>query len=99
MLDTTLLCMNREIIVSFHNSNGLKSRDGKNITHLMIAGSDRNFIKAEGRIQDDSLIIPVKAGINPKWIRLGWDQFGNHNLVNRHGIPAVPFEEEVQEML
>lgn len=90
---------NREIIVSFHNNNGLKSRDGKNITHLMIAGSDRNFIKAEGRIQDDSLIIPVKAGINPKWIRLGWDQFGNHNLVNRHGIPAVPFEEEVQEML
>ncbi len=87
---------NNEIIVSFHNSNGLKTRDGKAITHLMISESDRNFLKTEGRIQDDTLIIPVKKGMVPNWIRLGWDQSGNHNLVNCRGIPVAPFEEEVQ---
>ena len=85
------------IIVSFHNSNGLRSRDGKAITHLMIAESDRNFLKAEGWIQENALIVPVKKGMVPKWIRLGWDQFGNHNLVNRRGIPVLPFEEEIQK--
>ena len=85
------------IIVSFHNSNGLRSRDGKAITHLMIAESDRNFLKAEGWIQENALIIPVKKGMVPKWIRLGWDQFGNHNLVNCRGIPVLPFEEEIQK--
>ena len=62
----------------------------------MISESDRNFLKTEGRIQDDTLIIPVKKGMVPNWIRLGWDQSGNHNLVNCRGIPVAPFEEEVQ---
>ena len=85
------------IIVSFHNSNGLRLRDGKTITHLMIAESDRNFRKTEGWIQENTLIVPVKNGMVPKWIRLGWDQAGNHNLVNRRGIPVLPFEEEIQK--
>lgn len=54
-------------------------------------------MKSDGWIQEDTLILPVKAGMVPKWIRLGWDQAGNHNLVNRLGVPAEPFEEEIQK--
>ena len=86
-----------EIIVSFHNGNGLRSRDGKPISYLAIAGADRNFVNADGRIRGDTLVLPVKKGMVPKWIRLGWDQCGNHNLVNASGVPAEPFEEEIQK--
>ena len=88
---------NDKIIVSFHNASGLRSRDGKPISFLSIAGADRYFVKSDGWIQEDTLILPVKAGMVPKWIRLGWDQSGNHNLVNCLGVPAEPFEEEIQK--
>ena len=54
-------------------------------------------MNADGRIRGDTLVLPVKKGMVPKWIRLGWDQCGNHNLVNASGVPAEPFEEEIQK--
>ena len=54
-------------------------------------------MKSDGWIQEDTLILSVKKGMVPKWIRLGWDQSGNHTLVNCLGVPAEPFEEEIQK--
>ena len=42
-----------------HASDGLKSRDGKDLTHFEIAGADGKFVPAKALIDGGSVIVPV----------------------------------------
>ena len=75
--------------IEFDHANGLKTRNGKGVSHLMLAGADGKFHPATGEIRDGRLIVRSAEVPLPKLIRFGWDKLANPNLVNRAaGTPA-----------
>ena len=78
--------------MEFADPNGLKSRDGKPLNHLEIAGKDGIFHQAEGTIDHERLIIASPLVPEPVSVRFGWHKLANPNLVNRCGVPAAPFK-------
>lgn len=83
-------------IVEFDHANGLKTRDGKSVSHLMLAGKDNTFHPATGVIEADKLIVTSERVAEPHRLRFGWDKLANPNLVNRKGVPAAPFDTAVK---
>lgn len=84
-----------EVVVEFDHANGLKTRDGREVSHLMLAGADGKFHAATGTIRNDRLIVRSPEVPAPVQIRFGWDKLANPNLVNRAGVPAAPFEKRL----
>jgi sialate O-acetylesterase len=81
--------------ISFENAEGgLSSRDGKQLTDFSIAGNDGKFIPAEAVIQGDKVLVSSSLIDHPSAVRFAWDEAARPNLVNRSGLPAVPFKTE-----
>jgi len=82
----------RTVRVSFdHAEGGLASRDGQPLTWFEIAGADGRFVKAEARIDGETVVVSSPSVAEPKAVRLGWGMEAQPNLVNRAGLPASPF--------
>ncbi len=82
--------------ISFnHTGNGLTAKDGS-LSGFVIAGKDRNFIKAQAIIDGNEVIVSSSKVPNPVAVRYAW---ANHpdgcNLYNKSGgeayLPASPF--------
>ena len=86
----------RKFIVEFDHANGLTTRDGKPVSHLMLAGKDKLFHPATAVIEDDKLIVTSERVAEPQRLRFGWDKLANPNLVNCRGVPAAPFDTAVK---
>lgn len=81
-----------KIRVSFdHVGSGLVSRDGEPLSWFTIAGEDGKFVKAEAKIDGDTVVVWSESVNNPKAVRLGWHQDAEPNLSNKEGLPASPF--------
>ena len=85
-----------KVIVKFKHPNGLKTRDGKSVSHLELAGKDDKFYPATGRIENDSLSVSSPQVKEPKKIRFGWHKIADPNLVNRNGVPVAPFNAKIR---
>jgi len=73
-------------------TGGLKTSNGKPVSHFEIAGKDGKWHPAEVTIvYGDHLIVSSKAVKQPKHVRFGWDQLATPNLINGAGLPASPF--------
>ncbi len=82
----------REIRIAFeHTGGGLASRDGKPLTWFEIAGADRKFVKAEAKIDGDTVLVSSEKVAEPVAVRFGWSMAAQPNLMNREGLPASPF--------
>ncbi len=81
-----------KLIVEFNHPNGLKTRDGQGVSHLMLSGGGDEFHPASGVIENDKLIVTSPEVPAPARLRFGWDKVANPNLVNRAGVPAAPFD-------
>jgi sialate O-acetylesterase len=75
-----------------HAGSGLKSRDGKPLTHFEIAGQDGKFVPAEAVIDGSHVVASAKHVASPAVVRFGWHMTANPNLVNKEGLPASPFQ-------
>lgn len=73
-----------------HASSGLIARD-KPVQSLQLAGADRVFHPASGRIDRDTLIVTAAAVREPVAVRYAWSNAPEANLFNGAGLPAVPF--------
>ncbi len=73
-----------------HASSGLIARD-KPVQSLQLAGADRVFHPAAGRIDRDTLIVTASAVREPVAVRYAWSNAPEANLYNGAGLPAVPF--------
>ena len=71
--------------------SGLKTRDGKEITHLTIAGADKKFGEAKGVIDGDTVVVSSEAVKKPVAVRYGWSNTAMPNLANKEGLPASSF--------
>jgi sialate O-acetylesterase len=80
---------------------GLATRDGAAPVLVEVAGADGRFQPAAARIDGETLVIRRLAGPPPgeiKKIRHAWRPFPEPkpNLTGRTGLPATPFELEVE---
>ncbi len=81
-----------KIRVSFdYTGSGLKTMDGKEISHLTIAGEDKKFVAAKGIIEGDTIIVSSDAVKKPVSVRFGWSNTAEPNLANKEGLPASCF--------
>jgi len=94
-------------VLSFdHVGGGLASRNGKPLTHFIIAAKDRKFVEAEATIArskganvDDILIVAGAGVAEPAVVRFAWDKAALPNFINKAGLPASPFTTESFEEL
>ncbi|MCF7956702.1 MAG: sialate O-acetylesterase [Phycisphaerae bacterium] len=74
-----------------YTGSGLKTIDGKEISHLTIAGADKKFVEAKGVIDGDTVVVYSDAVKNPAAVRYGWSNTAEPNLANKEGLPASSF--------
>lgn len=81
-----------KIEVSFTHG-GLVSQDGKPLDWFEAAGKDGRFVPAKAVIRDDRVVV---SGVkDPVAVRFGWNEAAQPNLFNKAGLPAMPFEAEI----
>jgi sialate O-acetylesterase len=80
-----------DIRVSFrHAQGGLVARDGA-LRGFAVAGADRKWVKAEGTLRGDQVIVSSAEVAEPQAVRYGWANYPDGNLTNASGLPASPF--------
>jgi len=82
------------ITVRFEHGRGLRTRDGKPVREVEVAGADGAFAPAEAQVRGETLV--VQAAGSPARVRHGWVPWSQANLVNGEGLPATTFELEVK---
>ena len=74
-------------------TGGLVAHD-KPVQALELAGADRIFRPAEGRIERDTLVVSSPQVREPVAVRYAFTNFPAANLYNGAGLPAVPFRSD-----
>ncbi|MBW8016472.1 MAG: sialate O-acetylesterase [Planctomycetes bacterium] len=74
-----------------YTGSGLKTMDGKEISHLTIAGEDKKFVEAKGVIDGNTVVVSSDAVKKPVSVRYGWSNTAEPNLANKNGLPASCF--------
>jgi sialate O-acetylesterase len=79
--------------VRFDNiGGGLASRDGKPLDWFEIIDADEGgFVKADARIDGDSVILSAPSVKHPVALRYAWSGLAEPNLMNTEGLPAGAF--------
>lgn len=79
------------IRVSLKHADGLKTRDGGAVRGLQIAGADKVWKKASGRIEGTEVIVSSPEVPSPVAVRYAWAENPDCNLTNGAGLPATSF--------
>lgn len=80
------------IRVNFSETGGgLKSLDGKPLTHFEVAGADKKFVAAKAEIDGASVVVSSADIKEPRHVRFGWIETAEPNFGNKEGLPASPF--------
>ncbi len=91
----SLKIVGNKIEISFSNvGSGLMSRDGKPLNLFTIAGADGKFIPAQAVIEGEKVIVSSSELKYPYYVRFDWHEAAFSNLVNKEGLPAVPFRSD-----
>ena len=83
--------INDKIEIYFKFSEGLKTKDGKEVSDVQIAGEDHVFVTAKTKIKKDKLIIWASKIKNPRYVKYGYTPFTTGNLINKYTLPASTF--------
>ena len=75
-----------------HLAGGLVSSDNAPLRYFLVAGEDRKFVPAEGRIEGGSVVVSSPSVSRPMAVRYAWVNVAEGcNLFNSEGFPAAPF--------
>jgi len=81
-----------KIRIYFKELNGkLMTKDGAEPSHLMIAGEDKVFHPAQGKIDGTSLVVSSPEVPNPVAVRYAFKNDDMPNLFSREGLPVNLF--------
>ncbi len=81
-----------KIVIHFSDASaGLASRNGKPLDWFEIAGEDRKFVPADARIQGGQVVVWATAVRHPMAVRFGWSCMAQPNLMDKTGLPVLPF--------
>ena len=79
-----------KIRLSFaHIGEGLKVRDGKELTEFQIAGEDGKFVPAQAVIDGPTVVVSAPSVAAPTQVRFGWCKVANPNLMNQRRLARV----------
>ena len=88
---------NKAIIHFSHIDGGLASRNGKPLNWFEIAGANHKFFPAVAHILGDTVVVDSTQVSDPAAVRFGWYDTAMPNLINKAGLPAMPFEAAVKK--
>ena len=75
-----------------HADGGLVSRDGQPLTGFEVIDADEGgYVKAEARIDGDSVVLSAPGVSHPVALRFAWSGLAEPNLMNGEGLPAGSF--------
>jgi sialate O-acetylesterase len=77
--------------VWFTHAEGMQAKGGGAVSGFTVAGKDGNFVPAEARIEGDTVVVSSPQVSAPAAVRYAWADDPECNLINREGLPAVPF--------
>jgi sialate O-acetylesterase len=82
-----------KIRLHFNNNTGkLSAKDPQALKEFMIAGEDKQFVPAQARIENNTIIVWSDAVKAPKAVRYAWaNNPAEAGLYNTAGLPASPF--------
>lgn len=83
-----------KISVFFDHTDGGLVVKGEKLKGFAIAGKDREFKWAEGKIEKNSVILWNNEIENPVAVRYDWANNPAGNLYNKAGLPASPFRSD-----
>lgn len=74
-----------------HEGGGLVAKGGP-LQWFEIAGADKKFVKADARIDGDTVVVSSPEVSAPVAVRYAWDDYpATANLYNGADLPAAPF--------
>ena len=74
-----------------HTHGGLATRDGKDVSHFEVAGSDGLFVPANAKIDGDAVVVHSDKVVQPKQVRFAWSKLAMPNLMNGDKLQAAAF--------
>ncbi len=93
---------NGHIRIEFENAEGLAAANNKYgyLNGFMIAGKDQQFHWAKAWVKESSVIVWSDDVQQPVAVRYAWtDDIDEANLINKQGLPAVPFRTDNWKLL
>ncbi len=75
----------------FENLDGGLVTSGE-LTAFEIAGADRKFVKAQAKLDGDTIILTAEGVNNPVYVRYAFTDKAEAQLFNKAGLPASSFE-------
>ncbi len=85
-----------EVVLKFsHTDGGLVAKDG-DLKGFVIAGADKQWVKANARIDGGKIVVSHPDVKQPAAVRYGWAWNPDGNLFNGAGLPASPFRTDDQ---
>ena len=73
-----------------HSGSGLVAKEDT-LKGFAIAGEDKKFVWATGKIEGNSVIVSSPEIANPVAVRYGWGNNPVTSLYNKENLPASPF--------
>lgn len=81
-----------KLVVEFDNTGGgLTTRDGKAPDWFWAKTRKGRFARVKAELRDNKVYLDRTALAARTVVRFGWDEIAQPNLINREGLPAVPF--------
>ncbi len=88
----------KEARVKFLNGDGLMAR-GDKLRGFAIAGEDQKFVRADAKVEGDSVVVSAPTVEKPVAVRYGWADNPDCNLYNAADLPASPFRTDDWKMI
>ena len=74
-----------------HLGSGLEASDGQALRGFMVAGPDCQFVGAQAKIEEDTVVVWNNWVAHPIAVRYAWAHDPTGNLCNAEGLPASSF--------
>ena len=73
-----------------HVGSGLAARDGKPLDSFEV-GTAAEFVPARAEVDGQTVVVRADDVPHPEFVRFGWRNTAQPNLINKEGLPASPF--------
>src|SRR5690606_7340294 len=82
-----------------HAPNGFMVKNNEKPTEFFIAGSDKNFLPADVKIEKDRIVVSHKNIKEPVAVRFSFSNTGMSNVLSKEGFPITPFRTDNWDVL
>lgn len=87
-----------KVVVTLGNTEGGLVVNGPEVKELLVAGEDRVFYPAKGKVEGNRITVSSKAVKKPVAVRYQWSNAGVGNLSGKDGLPVAPFRTDEWEV-